>query len=327
MSDTVIPQQQLLLSRAKVCQMLSISIREFYALVNAGKFHPLQTRQRHMRIPLAEVMAIKAEYSHRTLALPYEKFVKAATFFTSNAVEVNGLLADMGYPKAPIEYIQRCRTAAESDPKLEIIKVKSIGEFTVAFGRAHEILKRQDLRLLVELLTMIQKSETEIQETIRGKYGRDYAPADILRFIEYFWNWRIMDPESVSFYFDFLQGREKVLKECAYRRADYFIYYALGIDFGGEIAELLERSCLGLLHKLNFLIDGYVYGNVAVSQKDLGNLTEIISTLLGASSQVRAGKIPKGKQDAMAAMLIPQAVTRDKFFETEKSTHFQAKPN
>jgi hypothetical protein len=323
MSDTTIQPQALLLSRAKVCQMLSITVREFYALINAGKLHPLQTRQRHMRVPLAEVMSIKAEFAHRTLAMPYEKFIQAATFFTSNAVEVNGHLLDLGYPKAPVEYIQRCRAAAESDAKLDLIRVKTFGEFMVAFGRAQEILKRGDLRLLVELLTMMQKTESEIQQTIRGKYGRDYAPADVLRFIEYFWNWRTMDPESVQFYMEYVQGREKVLKECAYRRADYFIYYALGIDFGGEVAELLERSCLGLIHKLNFLIDGYVYGNSAVSQKDLESLTNIISELLGAASQVRAGKVPKGKQGGLADMLIPQAITRDKFFDAEKAAQFK----
>lgn len=323
MSDTTIQPQALLLSRAKVCQMLSITVREFYALINAGKLHPLQTRQRHMRIPLAEVMAVKAEFAHRTLALPYEKFIQATTFFTSNAVEVNGHLLDLGYPKAPVEYIQRCRAAAESDAKLDIIKVKTFGEFMVAFGRAQEILKRQDLRLMVELLTMLQKTESEIQQTIRGKYGRDYAPADVLRFVEYFWNWRAMDPESVQFYMEYVQGREKVLKECAYRRSDYFIYYALGIDFGGEVAELLERSCLGLIHKLNFLVDGYVYGNAAVSQRDLEGLTTIISELLGAASQVRAGKIPKGKQGGLADMLIPKAITRDQFLEAEKTTSFK----
>ncbi len=214
------------------------------------------------------------------------------------------------------------RIIAQQQGKVELIRQDSIGEFYTSLGRADEILKHPDMRLMVELLTMINKGEKEIVETIRGKYGREYGLADIMRFQEYFWNWRVMDPESVKFYFEFLQGREKVLKECAYSRADYFVIYALGIDFGGEISTLLERSCLGLLHKLNFLIDSYVYGNSAVSHKDLRSVSDIISNLLGAAQSVRAGKVPKGKQGDMMDNLVPKAVGRKSFFETESGVEF-----
>src|SRR3990172_5956261 len=135
-----------------------------------------------------------------------------------------------------------------------------------------------------------------------------------------------MDPESARFYFEFLMGREKLLKECAYRRADYFIYYALGIDFGGEIGELLERSCLGLMHKLNIFIDGYVYGDVAISQRDLQQIVEIIATLLGAAKSVREGRVPKGKQQGLADSLIPKAISRSEFFDREKAEHTTKPP-
>lgn len=318
--------QPLLLSRQKVCQMLSITHREFYALVTAGKLHPVHTQQRHIRVPLAQVMALKAEFAHRALALPYQKFIEAVTCFADNAKDVNYHLINLSYPQAPSEFIDRMRILAKEGSKEPLIRQQSIGEFYRAIGRADEIVKRPDLRLLVELLTMINRGEQEIVDTIRAKYGREYGKADILRFQEYFWNWRIMDPESVKFYFEFLQGREKILKECAYNRADYFIFYALGIDFGGEVAELLERSCLGLIHKLNFLIDSYVYGNAAVSQKDLKGISDIISNLLGASQSVRAGKIPKGKQGPMVDDLIPRSVSRQGFFETENRVDF-GKPN
>ena len=306
--------------------MLSITTREFYNLIQAGKLHPIQSRQRHARVPLVEVLSLKAEVSHRALVLPYEKFIRSATFFTMNAVEINDKLAELKCPKAPLEYIERCRVAAEADSRIELIKEKSFGEFMQVLGVAREILKHDDLRLMTECLVMIQKGEKEIQDYIRGKYGREYATADILRFIEYFWNWRTMDPESVKFYFDFLTSREKVLKECAYRRADYFVYYALGIDFGGEIADLLERSTLGLIHKLNFLVDTYVYGESMISQKDLSNLTDVISNLLGAAQSCRMGRVPKGKQKELAEGMIPIAVSRDQFFETEKGTSFGTSP-
>lgn len=325
--DNIDNSEPTLLSRHKVCQMLSISEREFYALIEAGKLHPIQTRQRHLRVPVGQVLAIKAEFAHRALALPYEKFICAATYFTDNALEINALLVELQYPKAPIDYIERCRAAAKGDAKMELIREKNLNDFMNVLGAAREILKRGDLRLMVELLTMVQKTAEEIQKTVKAKYGREFGVADILRFQEYFWNWRLMDPESVNFYMDYVQGRERVLKDCAYKRADYFIYYALGIDFGGEIPELIERSCLGLLHKFNLLVDAYAFGNVVVSQKDLLMLSEIISTMLGAAQSCRTGKVPKGKQAALLDTLVPSAVGRDKFFTMERSTTFQPPSN
>ena len=308
--------------------MLSITHREFYSLIEVGKLHPLQGRSRHLRVPLAEVLALKAEFAHKTIALPWEKFIQAVTFFTTNAAEVNRHLTDLGYPRAPVEYIDRLRASAQNDPKLEIIREKSIGEFFRTFGRADEILKREDVRQLTELLTMINKGEAEIKETIRAKYGREYGDADVLRFVEYFYNWKIMDPDSVKFYFQYLQGRDLILKQCAYSRADYFITYALGIDFGGEVSELLERSCLGLIHKLSIMIDGYVYQTTPVSQKDLAHLVGIIESLLSASASCRAGKVSKPKQKEIMDNFVPTAVKRETFFEEEKKTTFSAeKPN
>lgn len=306
--------------------MLSITHREFYTLIETGKIHPLQSRQRHARVPLVQVLALKAEFAHKSITLPWEKFIQAVTFFTSNAAEVNRHLTDLGYPRAPIDYIDRLRASAEHDPKLEIIKEKSIGEFFRTFGRADEILRRDDLRLLVELLAMINKGEAEIKDTVKAKYGREYGDADVLRFIEYFYNWKIMDPESVKFYFQYLQGRNLILKQCAYSRADYFIMYALGIDFGGEVSELLERSCLGLIHKLSIMIDAYVYNQTGPSQKELAHLVGIIESLLGAAASCRAGKVTKGKQNDFADKFVPTAVKRESFFETEKNTTFDAQP-
>jgi hypothetical protein len=316
----------LLLQRAKVCAMLQITKREFYALVDAGKLHPVNDQQKRVRVPLAEVISLKAELAHRALSLPYEKFVMAASFFSKNAVDVNQHLMTLEYPKAPYEYIERMKIQAQTHPSLEIIRAETLPDFFRTLGRAEEIVKRADLRLLVELLHMMNRGEKEIQEVIRAKYGREYAPGDILQFIQYFYNWRIMDPESVRFYSEFVMGREKLLKECAYRRADYFVYYALGIDFGGEIAELLERSCLGLLHKLSIFIDGYVYGDVAVSQRDLQTLADIVATLLGAAKSVREGKVPKSKQAGLAETLIPKAISRGEFFDREKAGHVGASP-
>lgn len=315
--------ESLLLSRAKVCQMLGITGREFYALVEAKKLHPIHTRQRHIRVPRAEVMALKSEYAHRALNLPYDKFIKAATYFTTNAVEINDLLAKLHYPPAPVDYIERCRLAATGDQKQELIREKSYGEFVAALGRAQEILKRDDLRLMVELLVMIQKTEKEIRDVVKAKYGREYGEADVLRFIEYFWNWHLMDPDSVKFYMEYIQGREKILKTCAYERADYFIYYHLGLDFGAEIPELLEKSCLGMIHKLNVLVDGYAFGTMAVSLKDLSSVTEIIVNVLGAAQGMRNGKVPKGRQPEVLDKMIPAAVNRTKFFEAEGATSFK----
>lgn len=317
------PAEPLLLDRSKVCRMLAITVREFYALVEAGKLHPIHTRQRHIRVPLAEVMALKAELAHRAIALPWEKFIQAATVFSKTALEVNEHLVLLGYPRAPIEYIERQRLHVQNDPSLQVIREHSLGEFFRSLGRAQELLQRRDLRLMVECLAMIAKGEEEIAQILETKFGRGYGKDDVLRFLEYFYNWKIMDPSSVAFYFEYLQGREKVLKDCAYKRADPFIYYALGIDFGGEVGELLERSCLGLMHKLNFLIDGYVYGDAMVAQKDIMALAETISTLLTASKNVREGKVPKGKQGELADVALPKAVSRESFFAGEKKTEFQ----
>ncbi len=315
--------EPMLLTRAKACTMLGVTGREFYGLVTAGKLHPIYTRQRHMRVPLAEVMGLKAEFAHRALNLPYDKFIKAATFFTTNAAEINELLGKLHYPPAPVEYIERCRMAAQSDPKLEIIREKNYGDFLTVLGRAQEILRRDDLRLMVELLSMIQKTDKEIRDIVKAKYGREYGEADVLRFLEYFWNWHLMDPDSVKFYMEYVQGREKVLKTCAYERADYFIYYHLSLDFGGEIPELLEKSCLGMIHKLNLLVDSYAFGTASVSLKDLATVTEIIVNVLGAAQGVRAGRVGKGKQADLVDKLIPAAVNRTKFFEAEGATQFK----
>ncbi len=319
--------QPLLIARAKVCRMLSVSTKEFYALVQAGKLHPLTTSGKHVRVPVAEVIALKAELSNRALAMPYEKFIMASAFFASNAVEVNQALADLGCPRAPVEYIERLRMTARQDSSASLIRAKTLDEFFQAFGRPYEIVKRDDLRLLVEVLHMISKGEEEISQTVRAKYGREYSKDEILRFIEYFWNWKIMDPDSAHFYFDLIQGRARTLKECAYKRADYFVYYALGIDFGGEVSELLERSCLGLLYKFNILVDSYVYGTAMVSQADLQKSAELIQTILGAARDVRDGKVPKDKGKQLAEHSLPQAITRGEFFKKENEAAFAPKPS
>lgn len=312
----------LLLTRAKVCQLLSITVREFYALVEAQKLHPLYTANRQIRISLAEAMAVKSELSSRAITVPHEKFIMSCTFFCPNSIDLNSLLVQLKFPRIPLDYAERLRLQAQSDPGLTLIKEKSLQDFYRTLGRADEIFKREDLRLMVEALTMIGKGEQEISQMVQAKYGRTYGKDDILRFVEYFYNWKTMDPASASFYIEYLSGREKVIKKCAYNRADPFIHYALGIDFGGEIADLLERSCLGLVHKLNFFIDGMVYGEGIVTQRDLMQMAEIISNLLGAAKSVRDGKVPKGKQKQMADTMLPQAVGRGDFFEKEKSTTF-----
>jgi hypothetical protein len=306
--------------------MLMISTREFYALIESGKFHPVFTKQRHQRIPLAEVMALKQELANRASVLPHEKFIQACGVFAENAFDVNRYVTSLGYFKVPIDYIERLRVQLEVDKNVGVIKVASFGELLTALGKAAEIQKRPDLRTLVECLHMICKGDKEIADTVRAKYGREYSPEDIGRYIEYFFSWRSLDHESAKFYLEMLTGREKLLKECAYRRADPFIYYALGVDFGGEVSELLERSSLGLIHKLNFFIDGYVYGDGAVSLRDLQSMVDIIGGLLGSAKDVREGKVPKGKQGELIDNGVPKAFSRTAFFETEKKTQFNADP-
>lgn len=326
MSDIIESGPSLLLGRKKVCSMLGITVREFYALIQGQKLHPLQTKSGQHRVPLAEVIALKAEFSRRAVVLPYEKFIRAASHFTSTTNQVNDRLEDLGFIRAPNEYIERVRVQEQNHPDLSLVRVGSIHEFFKALGRVEEIARRRDIRLLVESLHMIARGEEEIRQIVRAKFGTDFEPAEIQKYIEYFYNWRIVDVDSVKFYFDFLSGRERLVKECAYRRADYFIFYALGIDFGGEIAELLERSCLGLLHKLNLFIEGYVYGDMQVSQRDLQQLAEIISTILGAAKDVRQGKVSKKDQETIVDKLLPKAVTRDNFFKAERELNFDAKP-
>jgi hypothetical protein len=306
--------------------MLSISTKEFYALVQAGKIHPFTTSGKHIKVPVAEIIALKAELSHRALAMPCEKFIMASAFFASNAVEVNQALSDLGCPRAPVEYIERLRMTARQDSSANLIRAKTLDEFFQAFGRSYELLKREDVRLMVEVLHMISKGEEEIAQAVRAKYGREYTNDEVQRFIEYFWSWKVMDPDSARFYFELIQGRNRTLKECAYKRADYFVYYALGIDYGGEVAELLERSCLGLLYKFNILVDSFVYGTAMVNQQDLQRSAELIQTILGAARDVRDGKTPKDKGKSLADHSLPNAITRGEFFKSEKETAFNAKP-
>lgn len=326
MPDDLIQQEPLLLTRAKVCRMLMITVREYTALIEAGKFHPIYTKQRHQRIPIGEVIALKSELAHRGTVIPHEKFVQAICAFSENAFDVNRYLSEIGYLRVPVDYIERLRTHLNSDPNLNIVRATTFIGLMQGLGKAAEIRKREDLRLLIECLYMINKGEKEISETVKAKFGREYTPEDIYRYIEYFYNWKTMDPDSTRYYFEFLNGREKLLKECAHRRADYFIYYALGIDFGGDISDLIERSCLGLMHKLNFFIDGYVYGDAQISQRDLQAMSTIIQTLLGSAKMVREGKVPKGKQGEIVDKTIPQAFDRTSFFETEKKVKFDANP-
>ena len=298
--------------------MLGISKKEFYRLVQEGKLHPLNTTSKQLKIPLSQVMALKAEMTHRQLTLPHEKFIMAMAHFTKSPFQINERLVDLGFHKAPVEYIDRLKTYVETDKDMPIIREDSLEEFFRALGSATDLVRRDDVKLMVELLTMIQKGEEEIRTIVQAKTGREYGTEDILRFQEYFFNWKAMDPESMKFYFDFVTDkREKILRDCAYRRADYFIYYALGIDFGGDIADLLERSCLGIMYKLNLLIDGHAYGEAAGSMKDLESLAKIVMTLLDGAKACRDGEIPKSKQKEFADHVIPATVSRTDFLGTE----------
>lgn len=318
------PKGTAFLSKRQAIAMLGVTPREYNALVAAGKIHPTITVNGTNKIPLVEIIALKGEYAAQALSVPHEKFVRALTIFCPSAQDVNTQLGVADLPRVPAEYIERLRIDVQKDPEPGIIKASGARDFFAALGRAWEILKHPDLRLLTELLHMINRGEEEIRQTIRAKYGREYGPEDVARYIEYFFNWRIMDPDSAQFYFKLLpdKGREQILKQCAFRRADYFIFYALGIDYGGEVADLLEKSCLGLLHKLNIYVDGFVYGDLVVGQSDIQRLADIISTLLGAASQVRAGRVPKGKQGDLVENMVPRAYSRDQFFESEKSVTF-----
>ena len=213
MPDDLIKPQPLFLPRAKVCRVLMITIREFYALIETGKFHPISTEQGHQRIPVAEVMAVKSEMAHRATVIPHEKFVQACCVFSSDCFDVNKYVSGAGYLKVPVDYIERLRTHLNADPNLGIIRAQSYKELMTSLGKATEIHRRADLRLLVECLTMISRGEKEISDTIRAKFGREYSPDDVVRYIEYFYNWKTMDPESARFYFEYLVGREKLLKE------------------------------------------------------------------------------------------------------------------
>lgn len=312
-------KNQLLLNRSKVCSILGISNKQYYDLIETKKLHPLQTHQGHTRIPLAQVMNLKAEMSNQHLSLPYEKFIMALTNFCKTPMKVNSILTDMGYPRAPMEYIERQRNLAAVDDESDLIREESLSDFFRAVGNPEHIAKRSDVRLMVELLTMIQKGEKEIRDTVEAKTGHQYGCDDILRFQEYFFNWKMMDPESITFYMEFMSGREKLLKNVAYQRSDYFIYYALGIDFGGEIAELLERSSLGILYKLNLLIDGQVYSDISASTRDLETMTKIITNLLDAAQTARSrhGKQGEEKSIQEAESLIPESMDRASFFEEE----------
>lgn len=312
-----------LLTRKQVCKLLGISKREFYIIIKSGRFHPLMTRHGHYRLPLTEILAYKAELSHRALTLPYEKFIQASAFFAKTPTEVNNLLAGMHHPKAPVEYIERQHHYAKLASDLPVIRKETKLDFFAALGPAKEILYRQDLRLLVECLLMIQRGEKEIAETIQRKYGRKYSAEDIACFARYFYDWPPMDPESIRFYFEFIQGREHFLKECAHQRADYFIYYALGIESDGDVAELLEKSCLGLFYKLDVLIKGHVYGDATISPKEIQNMATIIGTLLGAAKSCREGKMNVSKQRDLVERVLPVAITRGDFFESEKEMDFE----
>ena len=321
----------LMLSRKKVREVLGISEREFYSLISAGKFHPIQTHGKQYRVPLAEVLALKAELSHKTLALPCEKFIQASAFFYQNPIDVNNKLVELGYPKIPEEYIIRHHRYANIGEGPDIIKGGSFTEFIKKMGAAKDILYRRNIRLLVECLSMIGRGEKDIAEIVKAKYSRTYKPEDIEYYIDYFYNWAVMDPDSADFYFKFLQGREKMLKECAAQRSDYFIYYAFGIDFGGEVSELLERSCLGLLYKMNYLIDGHVYGDIPVSTRELQNMAHIINTMLGAAKQSREGHMfgmPKNNNKGVPENIgQPVQIKRDSFFKLEKGIEFGSTNN
>lgn len=314
MTEAYKKNHSLLLKRAKVCRILGISKREFYALAEAGKFHPIYTAQNHMLVPLAEVMAVKAELSHKASMMPWEKFIQAQTLFTKTNSEISDRVTLLGFPRPLPEYIDRLRAEAMANPALEIIRAGSIQELWEKLSPSPEIVKRKDLQLVIECLAMISKSDEEIAQMIRAKFGRQYTQEGIGTYLEYFFDWPRMDHESVLFYTEFLQGRERLIKECAYRRADYFVYYALGLDFGGEVGELLERICLGLLHRLNFLVDAQVYQDVNVPPRELQQMAEIISQLLTAAKGVRDGKMPKMKQQEVVEHLLPKALSRQEFF-------------
>lgn len=310
------------LTRKDAARALGISKKEFASLIETQKIHPVKTAGGQTRVSLAEIISLRGEYAARSFAVPYEKFIKAATCFCNSAPEANSQLSVLGLPTVPVEYIERLRSAMQNDPEPGVIQAQTSKEFFVAFGKAEEILKHPDVKILAELLYMINRGEEEISQAIRAKFGREYPVDVVARYLEYFFNWRSMDPDSIKLYIKFLSEREAFLKTCAFHRADHFIFYALGLDYGGEVADLIERSCLGLLHKLNIYIDGFVYGDLVVGQADIQKLSDIIATLLGAASQVRAGRVAKGKQGDLVDTMIPKAFSRTEFFSGEKTLSF-----
>ena len=69
------------------------------------------------------------------------------------------------------------------------------------------------------------------------------------------------------------------------------------------------------MYKLNLLIDGHVYGDVASSTKELDAMAKIITNLLDAAKACRSGEVPRDKQKMMAEKVIPMQIKREDFWD------------
>lgn len=308
-----------LVSPHQVRAILGLSKYLYKKLLEAGELKPIMGANGRRKYVLSDVYTLAANLKRGVLGLPYDKFVMALAL-SKPYTDVNAELGRLMLPPISAEHYQRLKIVVGEQDFARLVRENGIEYFfKEGLGRTLEIAQRPDVRLVVDCLHMIGKGEKEIQEVVRKKFGKEYDEKTYLLYLNYFFNLAGMSDASMDHYFSVLPKREANVKRSARRRFDYVVYYALGIDYPGDIGELIERSCLGLLYEFNTEIDGRVFdGDKQKGQIDtLERYSKVIVDLFSAAREVRREAAGSGRGAAPEMVMpveLPKGMTREELF-------------
>lgn len=270
--------------------MLGLSMYMYEKLLKNGELKPVSLPNiKHRRYLLSDIQKLSVQLRRSVLGLPYDRFVMALAV-SKNYTGVNEELGRVFLPPVTSDHYHRLKIVVGKQDFAKTVKDNGIEYFfKEGLGRAIDIVSRPDIRLVADCLHLIGKGEAEIAAVIKQKFNKEFDEKELLIYLNYFFNLAGMTDESMDHYLGLLPKREASIKKSAKRRFDYVVYYALGLDYPGDIGELIERSCLGLLYEFNNEIDGRVFeGNEKKGRIDtLKKYSEVIVDLFSAARDVR----------------------------------------
>lgn len=318
------------MTRGEVMDVLKIGRKRYERYISEKLLKPLPGYKTFYYVR-SEVNELAAKLHRRLKRFPYETLIQALMgAFGFSEVKVNEVLKVYGLPEVTRTYIEELRLSDDPELKARLVGLSTPDRISAKLPGAVEIAWSKDLRVMVDCLHMIRCSADEIVRHLKNRYGRPFNVEDVVRYLDFFYDWWAMGQENQEAYLKQIhQGsKEFFIKKTAHQRVDYFVYYAFQLELKGSVPELIERNCLGLLRKMTILVEAYLYGpeackelgiNGTVTSKDLTHLTYVLEKLISTS---RNAKVPIGDSgppdgppsmpdDPLARVLAP--ITRRDF--------------